>query len=234
MKILAVILARGGSKRLPNKNILPLGGKPLIKWSIRTAQEFPELCDVLVSTDDKVIAELAKKAGALVPWLRPVELASDTATSVDAVLHALDWYESEREKLDGLLLLQPTSPFRSHETVQQGIELFSKGGGRSVVGVTPASLHPMWALKIIDGALKPWLNEDGLHLRSQDLPPAYVVTGSFYLATPQDLRLHRTFLTPNVRPLVIEEVRETIDIDTAEDFAFAEAVLESLGKPAAF
>lgn len=224
MKILAVILARGGSKRLPNKNILALGGKPLIEWSIRTAQEFPDLCDVLVSTDDKAIADVGKKAGALVPWLRPAALASDTATSVDAVLHALDWYESERGGVDGLLLLQPTSPFRSPETVQRGIELFAESK-RAVVGVTPAPSHPLWALKITDGGLSPWLDEGGLHLRSQDLPPAYAVTGSLYLVRPEDLRLHRTFFTPDALPLVIESWRETIDIDTAEDFALAETLL---------
>jgi CMP-N,N'-diacetyllegionaminic acid synthase len=95
MKILVLIPARGGSKRLPGKNIRLLGDRPLIVWTIDLAKNIPKICDILVSTDDIAIAEVASKAGALVPWLRPAELATDTATSVDVCLHALDWYEKE-------------------------------------------------------------------------------------------------------------------------------------------
>ena len=126
MRILAFITARGGSKRLPEKNIRPLGGKPLMMWSIDVARDIVDVCDILVSTDDSGIAKIARDGGALVPWLRPAELATDTATSVDVCLHAIDWYEAEKEEADGLMLLQPTSPFRSQETVLRGIELFRK------------------------------------------------------------------------------------------------------------
>ena len=95
MRILALITARGGSKRLPGKNIRSLGGKPLIVWSINIAKDIAEVVDILVSTDDTEIAEIAKNAGALVPWLRPSELATDTASSVDVFLHALKWYEEK-------------------------------------------------------------------------------------------------------------------------------------------
>jgi CMP-N-acetylneuraminic acid synthetase len=90
MRILAVIPARGGSKRLPKKNIKPLGGKPLINWSIEAIRGISEICEVLVSTDDSEIASIAKQAGASVPWLRPSHLSTDTASSVDVALHALD------------------------------------------------------------------------------------------------------------------------------------------------
>ena len=126
MRILAFITARGGSKRLPGKNIRSLGGNPLIVWSIEVAKDISDICDILVSTDDSAIAETAKDAGALVPWLRPEELATDTAKSADVCLHGLEWYESEKGRVDGLLLLQPTSPFRTRETVLRGIELFRK------------------------------------------------------------------------------------------------------------
>ena len=131
MKILALILARGGSKRLPGKNIRILGGKPLIVWSLDVAQDIAEICTTLVSTDDLEIAKVCKEAGALVPWLRPAELSTDTAGSVDAALHALDWYEKEYGMVDGILLLQPTSPFRTKETVRKGIELFKENGIKS-------------------------------------------------------------------------------------------------------
>ena len=133
MKILALILARGGSKRLPGKNIRCLGGKPLIVWSIDVTKHIPEICDILVSTDDPAIAAVSKGAGALVPWLRPPELATDTATSVDAALHALDWYEADKGKVDGLLLLQPTSPFRTKETVMRGIAFFKNHNNLQVL-----------------------------------------------------------------------------------------------------
>lgn len=109
---MAVIPARGGSKRLPGKNIRILGNKPLIAWSIDVVKGIPEICDVLVSTEDEKIAEIAKEFNAFVPWLRPIELATDTATSIEVILHALDWYEREKQEVDGVILLQPTSPFR--------------------------------------------------------------------------------------------------------------------------
>ena len=119
MKILALILARGGSKRIAGKNIRKLGGKPLIQWSIDVAKRTPEIDDILISTDDEVIAEVAINQGLSIPWLRPKELSTDTATSVDAALHALDWYEKQSGMVDGLLLLQPTSPFRKKSTIQR-------------------------------------------------------------------------------------------------------------------
>jgi CMP-N,N'-diacetyllegionaminic acid synthase len=154
MRILALITARGGSKRLPGKNICLLGGKPLIVWSINIAKDIPEVVDTLVSTDDKEVAEIAKNADALVPWLRPQELAADTASSVDVCLHALEWYVKEDGTVDGLMLLQPTSPFRNHKSVLQGIKIFSSHQHRSVNGVSPAETHPMWCFKIEKGIRK--------------------------------------------------------------------------------
>jgi N-acylneuraminate cytidylyltransferase len=225
MRLLALVPARGGSKRLPGKNLLPLGGKPLIVWSIESTLTLADVCDTLVSTDDAAIAAVASAAGAQVPWLRPPELATDTASSVDVALHALDWYEHAHGTVDGLLLLQPTSPLRSHEMLTRGIALFARGGGSAVIGVTPCSNHPLWTMKLQDGGLQPWLEQGGLHLRSQDLPPAYAITGAFYLVTPQALRTYRSFFIPGAQALVTEGYRETIDIDTADDFALARAFL---------
>ena len=101
MRILALVPARGGSKRLPRKNIRILAGKPLINWTIEVAKGIPEICEILVSTDDPEIASIAKSAGATVPWLRPKILATDESTSAEVALHALDWYETDNEKIDG-------------------------------------------------------------------------------------------------------------------------------------
>jgi CMP-N,N'-diacetyllegionaminic acid synthase len=228
MRILALIAARSGSKRLPGKNIRPLGGKPLIAWSIDAAKDILEICDILVSTDDTVIADVCKEAGAYVPWLRPSELATDTASSVDVALHALDWYAAEKGAVDGLLLLQPTSPFRTQATVQRGIELFSKHGHQTVLGVSPTHAHPMWTLKMEGDYLVPFMGEHGFRTRSQDLPSAYVVNGSFYLITPTDLRLRHSFVGAKTIPLLIESPQEAVDIDTEWDWKMAESIAASL------
>ena len=225
MKILALITARGGSKRLPGKNIRILGGSPLIVWSIGVAKTISEICDILVSTDDSAIAEVARHAGALVPWLRPQDLATDTASSADVCLHALEWYEGNIGKVDGLLLLQPTSPFRSRDTVLRGIELFRRNEHRSVVGVSPAASHPMWCLRINGMTMQPFIEGGGIHLKSQDLPPAFVLNGAFYLIGPEELRRQRSFYGDATLPLVIEEPEQRIDIDTELDWKMAEAFL---------
>jgi CMP-N,N'-diacetyllegionaminic acid synthase len=230
MRILALITARGGSKRLPGKNVRPLGSKPLIVWSIDVAKGISEICDILVSTDDPDIADVCKEAGAYVPWLRPAELATDTASSVDAALHALDWYEAEKGPVDGLLLLQPTSPFRTRATVQQGIELFSKHGHKPVLGVSPTPAHPMWTLKMEGDYLVPFMQEHGFGTRSQDLPQVYVVNGSFYLINPAELRSCHSFVGLKTIPLLIESPQEAVDIDTEWDFRIAELIIEKLYK----
>jgi CMP-N,N'-diacetyllegionaminic acid synthase len=224
VRILAVIPARGGSKRVPGKNIRPLGGRPLIEWSIDVAKNNQDICDVLVSTDDSAIAEVARRAGALVPWRRPAELATDTAGSVEVCLHALDWYESVRGRVDGLMLLQPTSPFRSPETVARGIALFRGANRRSVIGVGPALSHPFWCVEVNGTSIRPFIEGQGKSQRSQELPPAYVVTGAFYLIRPDELRNERSFRTESTAPLIIEEPAECIDIDTEWDWKIAEAL----------
>ena len=227
MRILALITARGGSKRLPGKNIRPLGGKPLIVWSIDVAKNISDICDILISTDDPTIAAACKEAGAFVPWLRPAELATDTASSVDAVLHALDWYEAEKGAVDGLVLLQPTSPFRTKETMQRGIELFVQNGLQSVLGVSLTHSHPMWTLKMEGDYLVPFMQELGVGTRSQDLPSAYVANGSFYLISPSELRACRSFMGSKIVPLFIESKQEALDIDTEWDFKLAEFIVAS-------
>ncbi|NCJ07075.1 acylneuraminate cytidylyltransferase family protein [Synechococcales cyanobacterium C] len=225
MKILAVVPARSGSKRLPGKNIRLLGGKPLIVWSIEVVYGIPGICDTLVSTDDPAIAEIARAAGVLVPWLRPADLATDITSSVAVCLHALDWYEAEKGTIDGLLLLQPTSPYRSQETVRKGIELFYRHNNRPVIGVSPAESHPMRCFQIEGDTMRPFIKGSGLMLRSQDLPLAYAVNGAFYLIAPDDLRKRQSFYTDNIMPLPIDSAAEAIDIDTEWDWKMAETIL---------
>ena len=224
LRILALIPARGGSKRLPGKNIRILGGKPLIAWSIDVAKDVPEICDILVSTDDQQILQVAKDAGALTPWLRPQELATDTSRSIDVVLHALDWYERQYRPIDGVLLLQPTTPFRTRKTIETGIALFRDNGFRPVLAVSPTHVHPMWVFRIESGLLIPFIEHSNLQVRSQDLPPAYVINGALYLATPAQLRSCESFITEDTLPLLADTPAESMDIDTPFDFFVAECI----------
>lgn len=225
MKILALITARGGSKRIPGKNTKVLGGKCLIVWSIDIVKNISDICDILVSTDDQGIANVAQQAGAIVPWLRPANLANDTALSVDVALHALDFYELKNGKIDGLLLLQPTSPFRSRQTVLRGIEMFRQNQDQAVIGVSPAHSHPLWCFKVNGREMKPFINDCALSLRSQDLPPAYEVNGAFYLIGPNELRTNKSFYKAGMAPLVMDDRQESLDIDTEWDWKVAESVL---------
>ena len=229
MSILAIIPARGGSKRLPGKNLRLLGGRPLIAWSIEAAKGLPGLSDILLSTDDSAIAEAGRAAGATVPWLRPAALATDDASSVDVCLHALDWHEANHGSVDGVLLLQPTSPFRRRATLLAGCESFTRHGRRPVIGVSPAATHPMWCFRLSNGGMVPFVDGLGLQSRSQDLPPAFAVNGSFYLVTPADLRSRRSFFADDMLPLVSEDPVENIDIDTPLDWVLAEAAVAHPG-----
>ncbi|MDC0831670.1 acylneuraminate cytidylyltransferase family protein [Geitlerinema sp. CS-897] len=227
MKILVVIPARGGSERLPGKNIRLLGGKPLIVWSIDVVRDVCAICDTLVSTDHLEIAQIAKQAGALVPWMRPPELATNAARSVDVAIHALNWYEITYGKVDGVLLLQPTSPFRSRKTVVEGIKLFKDNGFKPVLAISPTHIHPMWTFKLKNGYLSPFMREySNFNCRSQDLPDAYIINGSFYLAHPQQLRKQESFIDETTIPLIIDSPKEALDIDTEWDWRVAKCCIQ--------
>lgn len=220
MRILAVIPARGGSKRLPGKNAKLLGGRPLIVWSINIAKNIPDVCDILVSTDSSSIASISSTAGALVPWLRPSDLATDTATSVDAVLHALDWYESAHGLVDGVMLLQPTSPFRSREMILEGMKQFNQHR-RSVVAVSEVKVDPARCFFIRERDLK-------MCVPTQDntQEAAYAVNGALYLISPDELRKTRSFFSTTSVPLIVNSHRESLDIDDDFDWWLAKRMLE--------
>ena len=142
--VLAVIPARGGSKRLPRKNCLLLQGKPLIVYSIEAAKESVYIDEVVVSTDDEEIASLARQAGASVPFLRPAELSTDEASSVDVVAHALNYYQVNEKKLfDYVVLLQPTSPLRTAAHINQALELLKEKKADAIVSVCEAEHSPL-------------------------------------------------------------------------------------------
>lgn len=222
-----MITARGGSKRIPGKNIKQLGDKPLIVWTLDIIQKIPGISNVLVSTDDVGIKDICIENGALVPWLRPANLATDSTSSVDTALHALDWYETVHGRIDGLLLLQPTSPFRKIKTLLKGINLYFENNQRTVIGVSPTEKHPQHCFYIQDSTLKPFISGKKFEIRSQDLPPSYSLNGAFYLINPETLRNDLSFISENMLPLIIDDPVESLDIDTEWDWKIAELFARS-------
>lgn len=230
MRTLAIIPARGGSKRVKNKNLLKLGHKPLINWTIDLIINLVEIENTLVTTDSVEIASHSKKAGALVPWLRPNFLAQDESSTADTVLHALDWYESEYGNVDAVMVLQPTSPFRKNSTIEAGLKLFAENKSYPVVAVSIVNEHPMWMFETKDNLLIPYMESNGFKMRSQELPPLFIVNGSFYLISPHQLRTQRSLIGIRNFPLVVDSMIEALDIDTEWDFKIAQMIIENFQK----
>lgn len=231
MHILAVIPARGGSKRLPGKNVKPLASLPLIAWTIKTALDSKVFCDVLVSTDDSDVAMVAREHGATVPWVRPAELATDTASAVDVLIHAVNEHEvKEHVRLDGVMLLQPTSPFRRVQTIHEAVSTYRQSHGLSVIAVSPAATHPYWCINVDEHGNGVPFSENGLNHRSQELPPIYQVNGVLYLVSVEYLKSKRTLYTEPFRPVIIADPIESIDIDTPFDWDIAQTFASKLDR----
>ncbi len=222
MRILALIPARGGSKRVIGKNLRTLGGKPLIVWTIESVSSIPEICETVVSTDDSAIAEIAIKAGATVLGLRPDFLSSDEASTMDVARYELSKYQENHKEVDGLLILQPTSPFRTREIISHGIEIFRSSNFETVVGVSPVRDHPSWVFVQEDEHLMRYSKATTKSSRWQDLESAFVLNGSFYLATPDFINGSNSFTVDGVLPLLVNSEKESWDIDTEFDFRIAE------------
>jgi CMP-N-acetylneuraminic acid synthetase len=226
MRVLAVIPARGGSKGLPRKNILQLGDHPLIAHTIRAALGSPQLTDVIISTDDEEIAEAARRYRASVPFMRPPELATDTASAIDAAIHALTCMEeSTGEPYDAFLLLQPTCPLRSSVDIQAALEIYQAEQADSVISVYKLeSTHPYY-MYLLDGNTPHLLMpEAAAQHRRQDYPPVYVRNGAIYLVDRDVLIERRSFYGDRLRAVVMPEER-SVNIDNRTDLARAEALL---------
>ncbi|HAT8530573.1 acylneuraminate cytidylyltransferase family protein [Vibrio vulnificus] len=227
MKILAITPARGGSKRLPGKNIKNLNGKPLVQWTIDAALAVQEIARVMVTTDCDEIAEIAKKAGAEVPFIRPPELATDTSSSSDVIRHALDFYRAQGEEFDFVLLLQPTSPIRSADDIRHAIEQLKAHTADAVVSVCPCDHSPLWANTLPDDrSMADFIRHEVSQLRSQDLPDYYRINGAIYLTrVSRFYQENSLFLSSNIFAYVMDN-ESSVDIDHELDFLIAETVLK--------
>lgn len=233
-KILALIPARGGSKGVPRKNIRNLGGKPLVVHSIEAALAVRELLyRIVVSTDDPEIAEVARAAGAEVPFLRPDDLANDKAPMVPVEQHAVAFIEQQDSvKIDWILLLQPTTPFRSAEDIRACVKLAQESDCDAVISVAEITAgHPIQAKKIVDGQLTYYCIEEKEGMRRQDCqPPAYLRNGAIYL-TRRDVLMHNDSIWGKVTvPYIMPEER-SVNIDRRIDFKLAEVMLQERAQP---
>ena len=229
--ILAVIPARAGSKRLPGKNIKPLAGKPLIAWTIEAAQAVGPACKVWVSSDSPKILEVAETYGAAAPSLRPERLATDSARSVDVVLHAIEAYNELYGSLPELtLLLQPTSPLRSSDHILAALAKLKSNSADAVVSVCECEHSPLWSNKLPSNeSLKDFLPPGLVNSRSQDLPTYYRLNGAIYGAHTTALLKAGSYFETEKPVAFIMPQSASVDIDTMVDFYFAETLVSIKG-----
>ena len=230
-KVLAVIPARGGSKGLPRKNVLPLAGKPLLAYSIDAALGSRRLDRTLVSTEDPEITEVARQYGADVPFLRPPELAMDDSSPYAVLTHALGWLEGhEGYRPEYVLLLQPTSPLRTSKDIDNCVELAVEKNADGVVSLCEVKHHPHHTKCVgKDGEIASFIPVDGVSNRRQGVPPVYCPNGALYLGRRELVLEHETVYSDRTYAYVMPPER-SLDIDTAWDLHLAEMIIEDVNR----
>ena len=220
MATLAIITARGGSKRIPRKNIKNFCGKPIICYSIEAALQSGCFDEVMVSTDDEEIAEIAKAAGASVPFFRSAETSNDHAGTNDVILEVLEEYEKRGERFDLGVCIYPTAPFVTPEKLQKAVEELERSDADTLIPVVAFSYPPQRAMIVRDGKLV-FEYPEYLDSRSQDLVPHYHDVGQFYVFRTEAFQKNRKLMVGNILPLIVSEL-EVQDIDNLTDWEIAE------------
>lgn len=221
LRVLGLVPARGGSKGLPAKNIAPVGGRPLLAWTADAAHGSRYLDRTVLSTDDEAIAAAGEGCGLEVPFRRPIALASDTAATIDVVVHALDILPG----YDLLVLLQPTSPLRTAADIDAVIERLVATGAPSCVSVVSVEQSPYWMVRIADNwQIGPLLELPVGVTRRQELPPIYALNGAVYVARVDWLRRERRFVGDGTVAVVMPFER-SVDIDTTADLERLEQLI---------
>lgn len=219
---LAIIPARGGSKRLPRKNVLDLAGKPLIAWTIEAGLKSSYIDKVIVTSDDEEILDIAKKFGSDI-IKRPDELANDTATSFDAIKHTIDNVKA----YDYVVFLQPTSPLRNQKHIDEAIELLEEKEADAAVSVCEMDHSPLWSNTLPeDGSMSNFLRDEVKNKRSQDLEKYYRLNGAIYICKIERLLEEKTFfINDNIFAYQMDR-KSSVDIDEEIDFKMAELYYE--------
>jgi len=228
--VLALILARGGSKGLPGKNLRALRGKPLIACTVEAAKNARTPDAVVLSTDSNEIATVARDWGVEVPFMRPAELASDTATSIDAMLHAITWLKDQGRQFEYTVLLEPTSPLREASDIDQALLQLAKSPEQAIVSVCRAEgIHPafMYA-KNETGVLRPIMSEFSQGTRRQDVQPVYFLEGTVYASRTESLFELRSFYHHSTLGYEVPKWKSP-EIDDEIDFLHVEAIMKHRG-----
>ncbi len=223
-KVLAIIPARGGSKGVPDKNIKPAGGKPLIAWIIEAAKKSKHIDRLILSSDDEKIINVAKSFGCESPFIRPAKLAQDTSSASDVVLHAL----GEIPGYDYVMLLQPTSPLTLTKDIDGGIEFCINSNAKSTISVTEPDKSPYWMFSLgKKNKLSPVLGKKYLNKPRQKLPRIYIPTGAIYIAEIGWFLKNRSFYSDSTTGYTIPKKR-SLDIDSNFDFKLFETVIKTI------
>lgn len=223
---LAIIPARGGSKRLPRKNILDLCGKPLISYSIEAGLKSKYISKVVVTSDDNEILTISKEYGA-VTINRPEYLANDTATTFDALEHTIN----SLEKYDYIVLLQPTSPLRNEKHIDEAIDLLNEKDANAVISVCETEHSPLWCNTLDEELnMSNFLSKEILNKRSQDLPKYYRINGAIYICKTEELLKNKGFFLKDKVFAYIMDKKDSVDIDEEIDFKLAQFCLTLQGK----
>ena len=227
MKILAIIPARGGSKGVPGKNIKLLGEKPLLQYSAEAAKAASRICDTIISTDSKEIAVVAEKCGIEVPFIRPAALATDTASSIDVVVHAIEFLALQQRYYDAVCLLQPTSPFRSAGFVDKAILKFEQMNADTLISVLPVphEYNPHWVFESEKhGELFIATGEKEIIKNRQDLPEAFIRDGSIYITRISVIKEKHSYYGKHIAYIKSNPALYA-NIDNLEDWEKAEKKL---------
>ena len=225
-RVTALIPARGGSKRLPCKNVKLLVDKPLIAWSIEVAKASKYIDRVVVSTDDEEIKQVSEQYGAEVPFLRPEHLSNDHASSFDVIKHAISFLQLNQPN-ELIVLLQPTSPLRLVSEIDTALEFFVQKNAKGVVSISETEHSPMWSNTLPeDGCMSDFIRPEVQGKRSQDLPTFFRLNGSIYIyETLSLLEQSKIFFNENVYGFQTS-LETAVDIDTGLDFLVAETILK--------
>lgn len=231
-KTLGIVPARGGSKRLPRKNVRPLGGKPLVAWAIEAARGAQRLSRCVVSSDDREVLDIAAGYDVGLPLVRPAEISDDLSPAIDYVRHALDVLEAEGEgRFDAVVIVQPSSPFTLPADIDATVELLAASGADTAVSVVQLdhAIHPV-KMKILAGdRLLPYLQEEAGRMAAHELPDVYVRNCSVY-ATRRDVIEAGQIIGEDCRAYVMPRER-SLDINEELDLAFAEFLLSRRAAP---
>jgi len=223
-RILAIIPARGGSKRLPGKNILELAGKAMISWTIEAALNSKYIDDTLITSDCDTILDIAQKYDTRT-IKRPPELSGDDASSVDAIIHAL---KQVSEKYDYVVLLQPTSPLRTSRHIDEAIMLLNEKNADAIISVSEMNHSPLWSNQLDDSlSMENFLDEEILNKRSQELSTFYRLNGAIYICNIKKLLKEKTFfIQKNIYAYKMDK-ESSVDIDDDMDFKLAELLFDN-------